>query len=276
MKASYQGKKNNYFIVLLIIAVVSCIITSASYASGVSSIAASAVGFVVTPLQKLVSGLQNLTEDVGVYFNGIDALKEENEMLTQKVSSLEREVSLLETAKKENEMLRSFLELKEQKSELEFIPANVISRSVSNYTKDFTIDKGSVHGIKKDMVVLSEDTSLLGIIVEVGATYSRGKTLTSYDYSVGIKNERTGSSAILSGDLELSLKNLCKVSDLYDYEDYKVGDSVCTSGLGDIYPPDIYVGKVIDIVSNPLDYTVSAIIEPSGDVFDSDTVMVTY
>ena len=171
-------------------------------------------------------------------------------------------------------MLYKFLEMKKEKTDMKFVNANVISRSTSNYTSDFTIDKGSVHGIKKDMAVVTDDNSLLGIIVEVGATYSRGKTLTSYDFSVGIKNERTGEPGLLSGSFDLGRQGLSRVADLYSNADYKIGDIIRTSGLGDLYPSGLYVGSVTEIIPNKYDYTVSAVVAPSISVLETDMVMV--
>lgn len=274
MKASYGKKKNRYFVVLLAIAIVSCLITGASYSSGVSSIAASALGIVVTPIQSINIGIHGLIDDISAYFKGIDSLKAENEQLKAQITELSRKVSELEPAKKENDMLYNFLELKKERNDMKFVNADIISRSASNYTSDFTIDKGSVHGISKNMAVVTHDNSLLGIIVEVGATYARGKTVTSYDFSVGIKNERTGEPGILSGDFELSTRNMCAVVDLYQSSDYKTGDIIRTSGLGDTYPSGLYVGIVKELIPNGLDYTVSAAVQPSASVFDTDMVMV--
>ena len=47
-----------------------------------------------------------------------------------------------------------------------------------------------------------------------------------------------------------------------------------TSGLGDTYPPGLYVGSVTELVPNALDHTVSAVVKPSSNVYDTDLVMV--
>ena len=211
MKSQREKKDSRFFLVMLA-AVISCVLTNASYSSGVSNFAASAIGVVVTPVQGAFSGMHNFFEEKLAYFSSVDELREENEKLKDEITELNRKVSELEPAAKENEMLYNFLELKRERNDIKFVNAEIISRSVSNYTSDFTIDKGSVHGIEKDMAVVAEDNSLLGIIVEVGATYARGKTLTSYDLNVGIKNERTGQTGILTGTLELSKENLCRVA----------------------------------------------------------------
>ena len=274
MKASYKKKDHKFVIVMLLISAVCCILTNAAYNSGVSNFAASVVGVIVTPLQKLAADVHEGIIDVGEYFGNVKKLKEENSELKQQIIALTRENSELTPLKNENNMLYHFLELKKERTDLKLVNAEIVSRSVSNYTSDFTVDKGSLHGINKDMAVVTEDGSLLGIIIEVGATYSRGKTLTSYDISVGIKNERTGEPGMLAGSFDLSTRNLCRVKDLYDSADYVVGDIIRTSSLGDIYPPGLYIGTVKELVPDGFGYTLNAVVEPSASINSTDMVMI--
>lgn len=273
MKVIYK-KKDRFFLLALIGALLVCVLNFSAYRSGVSGVAASALGFVVTPLQKLASGIHAQLSETAQYFQGMERLQKENAALRADILRLEREISELEPAKKENEMLSAFLELKRERTDIQFVSATVIGRSSSNYTSEFTIDKGSLHGLTKNMPVMAEDNTLLGILVEVGANYARGRTITSYDVSVGVKNERTGQPAILSGSLVLERKGFCEAADLSEESDWQLGDTVRTSGLGGIYPSGLYVGTVTELVPNALAHTMSAIIQPSHSVTDTDLVMV--
>ena len=274
MKESYKKNEHRFVITMLIVSSICCLLTNAAYNSGVSGFAASALGVVITPVQKLASAVHKSFSDFTMYFGDVNELKKENAELKEELTALTKQNSELAPLKDENELLYHFLGLKKDRTDLSLVNAEIISRSGSNYTSDFTVDKGSIHGIEKDMAVVTEDGSLLGVIIEVGATYSRGKTITSYDYSVGIKNERTGEPGMLSGDFELSTKNLCRVGDLYDSSDYAVGDIIRTSSLGDIYPPGIYVGTVEELVPDSLGYTVNAVVRPSATVYETDMVMI--
>ncbi len=274
MKATYEKKHNRFFLVMLAVAAVCSFSAFRAEKNGVSGLLANALGTVVTPVQSALSGLHGAVEDKFIYFREMDALLEENEKLKNEVVTLQRKVSALEPTEKENAMLYKFLDLKRDDPEMTFVKADVISRSTSNYTSDFTIDKGSLHGLAKDMAVISEDGSLLGILVEVGATFARGKTLTSYDLSVGVKNERTGDAALLSGDIRYALEGYAVLKDVPDTTDILSGDILRTSGLGGIYPQGLYVGTVTEIVPDMLDYTLDAVIKPSQSVFDTDMVMI--
>lgn len=273
MKVVYK-RKDRFFLFGVIAALVCSALTFSAYRSGVSSVAARLLGYVVTPIQSLATGIHTGFDSAVAYFRDIDSLRSENERLKEEVLRLEREVSELEPTKKENEMLSAFLGLKRERSDMKFVSATVIGRSYSNYTSEFTVDKGRIHGLQKNMPVMSEDNTLLGVLIEVGSNYARGKTITSYDVSVGVKNERTGQPAIASGSLSLERRGLCEVRDLDDTADWQVGDTVRTSGFGGVYPSGLYVGTVTELVPNPLEHTVSAIVEPSHSVYDTELVMI--
>lgn len=274
MKASYQKKHSRFFVIGLAASVLCSLLAFSAHQSGSAGFLSGALGTAVTPLQKLGTGIYGLFEEKMAYFQGIDALRAENESLKKEITSLERKISELEPTQKENEMLYNFLELKRERTNIKMVNATVIGRAASNYTSEFTIDKGSIHGLAKDMPVMAEDNTLLGVLTEVGPTYARGKALTSYDVTIGVKNERTGEPALVSGSLSLDRKGLCEAADLLESSDVKVGDIMRTSGLGDTYPPGLYVGSVTELVPNALDHTVSAVVKPSSNVYDTDLVMV--
>lgn len=274
MKATYQKKRSRFFVVCLAAASLCSALAFSAERSGVASLAAGALGAVVTPLQKLGAGINEALQEKTAYFRSIDTLRAENEALKKEITALEREVSELEPTKKENEMLYRFLELKRERTDINLVSAAVIGRAASNYTSEFTIDKGSIHGLQKDMPVMAEDNTLLGVLTEVGPTYARGKAITSYDVTIGVKNERTGEPVLVSGSLSLDRKGLCEAADLLESSDVLVGDILRTSGLGDTYPPGLYVGSITELVPNALNHTVNAVVKPSGGVYDTDLVMV--
>lgn len=274
MKATYRKKHNRFFAVSLAVSLLCCLMAFTAHRTGVSGMAAGALGVVVTPVQKLFAGAHAFAEDKLSYFQEMDRLKEENHRLREEVTALERRVSELAPLREENDMLYRFLDLKREREDIRLVSASVIGRAASNYTSEFTLDKGSVHGLEKDMAVVTEDNCLLGVLTEVGPTYARGKTLTSYDLTVGIKNERSGEPGLLSGSLAPDRKGLCEVADLADTADFMPGDIVRTSGLGDIYPTGLYVGQVTELIPDVYGYTVSAVVKPDASVFDTDMVMV--
>ena len=66
--------------------------------------------------------------------------------------------------------------LDENYSDYKKIGAHIISNSGSNWFSDFTIDKGSKDGIKKNCNVLA-GSGLVGIVTEVGPHYARVRSI---------------------------------------------------------------------------------------------------
>ena len=274
MKATYSKNPHRFTALLIAIAAVCCVVTHIGYTRGVSSVLAGGLGVVLTPLRHLGGSIEHFVEDRTSYFGSVKALREENEALREQNEALTRQVSSLEPYARENKMLAGFLELKREVTDIKFVDARITARSSSAYTSDFTLDKGSDYGLKKDMAVLSEDKSILGILVEVGPNYARGKTLTSYDLSLGVRNERTGQTGIVSGGFVYSRDGRCRVGNLRQDSDFKAGDIIRTSGLGGIYPAGLYVGTVEVFEPDAYDGTFNAVVVPSETIFTTDRVMI--
>ena len=86
---------------------------------------------------------------------------------------------------------------------------------------------------------------IVGRVIEVGATYSKIRTMQNEDMRISVMVERTRDEGMLGGLIiengqliGLKLYYLPKDADL------QVGDTIVTSGLGGIFPKGLYVGKV--------------------------------
>ena len=146
---------------------------------------------------------------------------------------------------KDNQELRDVLEL--NKTLTEFVPINatILSRNKSYWFNTLTIDKGSNNGIEKNMAVITKN-GLIGKISNVSRNSSEIKLITSDDInfkvSIAIKTNDVDNYAILNGyDKETGL---IKASGIDKTAAINQGDTVVTSGLGEMFPSGIYIGKV--------------------------------
>ena len=103
-----------------------------------------------TYLKNKISGNSN-------FFTNIDILKEENEKLQEENSKLAQSLRELEIIKAENETLKEYLGLTQKYSKFDTIPAYIISKDISNYSKTFIINAGKNDGIRENMTVISEE-----------------------------------------------------------------------------------------------------------------------
>ena len=146
---------------------------------------------------------------------------------------------------KEIKELKGLLTLNSTHSSFDKEHATVISRNNIYWLNTLTIDKGTNDGIKKDMAVITTN-GLIGKISKTTKTTSEVKLLTSdditYKTSVIIRVDNKDYYAILNGyDTET---NLLKVTAIDKNIPSKTGDTILTSGLGNM-PQGIYIGSVV-------------------------------
>ena len=207
----------------------------------------------VMPIQNGLTYLKNKINGNDTFFADISNLKQENEKLKKQNSELEQSLRELENIKTENETLKEYLDLNKKYGEYKTIPAYVINKDISNYSKTIVINVGSKDGIKENMTVIA-DKGLVGHVVSV--TDSTSKVQTIIDTS--------------------SLEDNKVLRGMYIPTDANViqGDSIETSGLGGIYPKGIHLGSVKSVSStkNSIDRYVE--IETAVEFDKIDTVLV--
>lgn len=273
LKISYK-KKNYFFNICLVVSIVLSCICFVTYNSPVGSFLSKATNFIATPLQSAASAIYDGFSSITDHFQSVKKLSEENERLLKenmRLSSLDSQNRLLQ---KENDDLYAYLELKKDRSDFEFVNAKVIARSSSNYIATFTLDKGSFHGIKSNMPIIDSDGYLIGVVYSTDFTSSKCRYITSYDVNIGVYNENSGSTGILTGDFEMFTKNRCLIKGFSEDSTTKIGDRILTSGIGSTYPKGLILGTVSEIISQPDTHTKSAVVAPKEDLFETDNLMI--
>ena len=110
----------------------------------------------VMPIQNGLTYLKNKVSGNDTFFSNIKELKAENENLKNENSELEKKARELEIVKAENETLKEYVNLKDKYSEYTTLPAEVIQRDLSNYSKVIVINAGKKDGIDVNMTVISD------------------------------------------------------------------------------------------------------------------------
>lgn len=245
----HKTKKINNLIFALIVLVLIVTIglsTTRNQPSEISGI----VGSVFSPVQKVFYSIgQTFANSFDSLLN-ISKIREENIQLQERISILQEEniqlkyvVNNAEALKNEYEMLSNM--------QYDYVKSQIISRDIGNWFERFTIDKGTNNGIEIDDIVIkavrTEDrlvkVGLIGKVVDVGYNWSKVVTIDDIGSSVSIKVLRTNEGGVakgsISGNIEAFMFN--------QTEDLRVGDDIVTSGLGEIYLPNIYIGKIAKI-----------------------------
>ena len=154
-----------------------------------------------------------------------------------RIAELENKVRTLEEASKENERMRKLLEFRKTVTG-KTIAARVIGWDPSPWRKTVILDKGSRHGIKKDMAVIVPE-GLAGRVLETGPEISRVILLTDPDARVSSVADQSRGQGVVEGDGSPNLKMAYLELDA----NVAVGESVLTSGSG-LFPKGLRIGKI--------------------------------
>lgn len=194
--------------------------------------------------------------------------------LESKVGSYDSLVAEKEEINKELEELKEVVELNALLGDKKVMNAVVINRNLDYWHDTLTINKGSHDGIEEGMAVVTNE-GLLGKIVSVSNFNSTVKLLTSpnnYKISVKIECEETYVYGLLTGYDEQ--EGVYKVEGISQTVEIKNDILVTTTGLGDIFPSGILIGKVIGTESDSYDLARLVKVKPSVDFDDFSVVTI--
>lgn len=258
--------KSRTFLVIVIVAVLSLAMGVASMAGGRSVDPLSNVaGVIVMPLQKLSASLQRGVGDFSRYFTDFERLHNENTELKDKVKELQGGLIELERYRLENERLRLLLDLKERRPDFKFAMAEVIAADLGNWFTSFTIDRGTLSGVKAGDPVITDD-ALVGFVVEAGLTWAKVNTILEPNVTVGAISARTRDIGIVEGRFEHRADGLCVMSYIPKNAAIIKGDTIETSGLGGAYPKGLIIGTVIEVELESHGLSRMALISPAADL----------
>ncbi len=265
--------KSRFFIISLAVALLLSIVPGVLCAMGQGSYVRSAIVTVATPFRWAFTKIGEGLSGFSMYFRTLEDLREENEALRAELDGYKNLVYDAELIGEENEFLSSFLGIKEEHVDFLFEDATVIGRESTNYRTVYTLSKGTLHGIEVNMPIITED-GLVGHITEVGATWSKAVLITETASAVGAYIERSGVLGVVEGTYELRTEGACRMVYIEPDSDIRVGDKVLSSGIGEVYPRGIVIGKVTEITVDENSRTLTALIEPSADLDSISKLMI--
>ncbi len=268
--------QNKFFLICLCIAVVLSALSSVLSIMGYKALIRDVLGTVATPFRFVATSFVNAAEGFGKYFSSIDSLTEQNEALKKQNDELLARLEAAQRIEQENARLREYLNMKAEYPAFAFEEAMVVGREASAYITVLTLNRGTIHGVKLDMPVVTPN-GIVGCVSEVGLTWCKVSTILESARSVGVYLPRNNAMGLLSGDLSMKGDGLCKLTfvdlDAKD-ADVQPGDAVYSSGIGSVYPPDMKVGEVVSVDIDNATRTLVAYVRPTVDFSQPDYMMI--
>lgn len=228
--------------------------------------AADARGFATSVSSPFQAALWQAGENISTFFGGGN-LKKENEFLQEENLALTQQLISLQDTAKENQELRNVLDL-ELNQEFQLVMGEIIGKNLGE--DSIMIRAGQAQGIQKDMPVITAGKVAVGRVVEVFHDSAKVQLLSAKDKKLDARIENTEVTGIIQGQGAQTI-----ILDFVPQEDeIREGDIVVTSTLGDIFPENILIGRIQDVIKSGSDPFQKAAIDHFFNLKAVETVFV--
>ena len=219
----------------------------------------------VAPFQRAAAAVSNGVSSLWEKYTNIDAILEENEKLTTENAELRGQMVDYDKLKAENEAYKALTNIQEQHPEMSYVSSFVIGRDPLDSFYGFTLDQGSLDGVEANDAITSDEGYLLGVVTEVDLTSCKVMTILHPSFNAAGVVSRTRDNGIITGGADYAAEGLCILSNLSRSTLTKANDQVITTGLGGVFPPDVLVGVVQELVPEASGKSTIAVLKPGAD-----------
>ncbi len=172
-------------------------------------------------------------------FQSRRALREDNELLRQRLLSQQGELQRLETLVEENRRLRALFEgALSQPHDYRY--AQLVEVALDPFSHQVMIDLGSADGVQAGQAVI-DGYGVMGQVEDVQRHYSTVRLISDPSHALPVQINRTGLRTVAFGMGETGRLNLPSVP---READVREGDLVVTSGLGNRFPGGYPVARI--------------------------------
>jgi rod shape-determining protein MreC len=148
--------------------------------------------------------------------------------------------------------------MKERTGPGALISVSVIARDDTPYVQAITIDRGSNDGVKQNSIVVTHK-GLVGHVERVNPTSSKVRLINDLNSSVSVRLQtESRTTGVLRGQ---SQGNMMVIAFIPQTDVVQPGDVVLTSGLGEMYPEGLLVGKVDRVERKDADPFPAAVVD---------------
>lgn len=263
--------KSKTFLICMAAVVILALSTALLSALGFTGPIQSVLKTIAKPFEWCGSRVSAAVNGVVDVFVEHDRLQSENESLRAEVEALREQAYREEALQRENDWLKEYLNVAKDHPEFRLVDAQIIGRESDNYSTVLSLNRGRVHGIKKNMPVITEE-GVFGYVKELGLDWCKVVSIVENATSVGAYTDRSGVVGVVEGDAGLREGGRCRMTYIENTADLRIGDRVYTGGgSGSLYPPGLLIGEIVSIRADEGTRTLVAEIEPAIDFTELST-----
>lgn len=231
-----------------------------------------------------VGWVQNVIDQPVTFFvqtiSNIEDIKntyDENKLLREKIAEYKTLVYEVQELEKENEELRKMLDIVDSSRDFEPILASVIARSPERWLEQVTINRGSNHGVEKNMAVMTVD-GMIGKVNSVSTSTATVQLITGFDHL----NRISATISRKDGDNIFGLiegydkKEKALIFRIIEESDKKIKEDelVVSSNVGGLYPSGLPIGTIKEVLPDQYGLTKTAYVETTANMYEINHVIV--
>lgn len=218
---------------------------------------------VLAPFQMGLSGTAREVVGVLEVVQKVRDMAEQNDRYRDEIDRLESELVRMRELEVENRDLRNLLALKERTRPGALIPVSVIARDDTPYVQAITVDRGAAGGVREGSVVVTHK-GLVGRVVRANPMSAKVLLITDINSAVAVRLQSDSrATGLLRG---LATGDALVIDYIPQSDTVRLGDVAITSGLGELYPEGLVVGKVTRVQRQDADPFQTAAIEPAVEI----------
>ncbi len=240
---------------IIIITVITAVVILLSLPHSASTKIKAVTGNIFAPFQNTLYVMRQAGDK---FFTAVlhphRSLNEKKQLLTE-VAELRLKLNENENIRRENETLRKMINFR-NKEKYKLLICEVIARNgTDGWWQTVTINRGKNDGITPGLAVITTD-GLVGRINSVAANTSTIQLITDFNCNIScfLPHSKTfgiatGKGISINDDIPLQMlapANPLDIKYMSKNSEIKAGDKVLTSGLGEVFPAGLTVGRIIE------------------------------
>ncbi|MDH5483725.1 MAG: rod shape-determining protein MreC [Gammaproteobacteria bacterium] len=227
--------------------------------------------YIIFPLRYLINIPADLVSWTDESFSSHQTLLDDNRDLREQQLRAQVSLQKLSILEKENERLRKMLSARPKVGELVLV-AELLSIDLDPYKQQVVLNKGSEKEVYLGQPII-DAWGVMGQVLHVGRHSSTALLISDPSHAIPVQINRNGlrSTAFGTGQAhKLELRYIPHSADI------EIGDLIVTSGLGERFPPNYPVGRIIEIERPAGETFATVIAEPLAHLDRSREVLLVW
>lgn len=215
------------------------------------------LSLVVYPIQYVVNIPHDIYDGMSLRMQSHQSLVEANQKLKAENLQLKLQMQRVAAVEAENLRLKELLKTPIRPDDKVTV-AEVLQIDMDAFTHRVVINRGSADNVYEGQPAV-DPLGILGQVIQVGPRSSVVLLITDKQHTLPVQSLRSGARALAKGTGKF---NELQLSHATATSDFKVGDQIVSSGLGQRFPRGYPVGEVVAVDTQASNQFARVIVKP--------------